>query len=119
MEHLLHLAAPYANRAIGVLFDAGVNGHEGGGTVVLRPVELDAATDPRTCQTYEGRLDDVVVVHKVALGYLVVGHLHTASQLRQYHHLDVLILNPNGLIVLIHLLVAYRLDDGIGIDHTT
>ena len=87
--------------------------------MVLGPVELNATTNPRTKQTYEGRLDDVVVIDKVTLCNLVVGHLYATAQLRQYHHLDVLVLNPDGQIVLVHLLVAHRLNDGIGIDHTT
>ena len=119
VEHLLHLAHPHADAAIGILLDAGINGHEGGRTVVLWPVELDATTDPRTRQSHEGRLDDVVVIDEVALGYLVISHLYATTQLRQYHHLDVLVLNPDGQIVLVHLLVAHRFDDGVGIDYTT
>ena len=87
--------------------------------MVLRPVELDAATNPWTKQTYEGRLDDVVVVDEVALGNLVVRHLHATAQLGQYHHLDIFVLQPYRLILLVHLLVGYRLDDRVGIDHTT
>ena len=119
MEHLFHLAHPYADRAIGILLDAGVNGHIGRRTVVLRPVELDSATDPWPCQTYKGGLDDMVKVHEMALGNLVIGHLHTTAQFWQYHHLDILILNPDGQIVLVNLLVAHRLNDGVWIYHST
>ena len=86
--------------------------------MVLRPVELNAATDPRTCQTYEGGLDDVVVVYEMALLDLVVGHLHTTAQLGQDHHLEVLVLDIDGVVLLVDTLVADALDDGIGIYHT-
>ena len=119
MEHLLHLADPHRDTTVGIVLDGGVDWHVGGRTVMLRPVELDAAADPGTGQAHQGRLDDVVVVHEVAPGYLVVGHLYTAAQLGQHHHYDILVLQPNGQIVLVYLLIAHRLDDGIGIHHTT
>ena len=86
--------------------------------MVLRPVELDATTDPRTCQSDEGWFDDVVIVDEVALFDLVVCHLHATAQFGQNHHLDILVFQPYGLIVLIDFLVGYRLDDRVGIDHS-
>ena len=119
VEHLFHLANPYRYRAVGLLFDTGVNGHEGRRAMMLRPVELDAATDPRARKSYKGWFDNVVVVHEVALCYLVVCHLHTSAQLGQHHHLDILVFQPNGQIVFVHPFVADCLDDGVGIDHAT
>ena len=119
MEHLLHLAHPHADRPVGILLDARIDGHIGSGTMVLGPVEFDASRDPWTSKTDEGGLDDVVVIDEVTTGNLVVGHLHTTAQFGQDHHLDVLVLHPDGLVLLIDLLVAHRFDDGIGIDHTT
>ena len=119
MKHSFHLTHPYTHASVGILLDAGVYGHEGSGAMVLRPVEFDAARNPRTDKTYEGRLDDVVVIHKVATGYLVVGHLYAATQLGQHHHLDILILQPDGLILLVDLFVGYRLNDWVRIDHST
>ena len=87
--------------------------------MVLRPVELNTSRNPRTNQTNECWLDDVIIIHKVALSDLVVCHLHTSAKFWQHHHLDILILNPDGMIVNIFLLVAHRLDDGIGIYNTT
>ena len=92
VKHFFHLTHPYTHAAVGILLNAGVYGHEGGGAMVLRPVEFDAARNPRTDKTHEGRFDDVVVIHKVATGNLVVGHLYAATQLGQHHHLDILIL---------------------------
>jgi len=33
--------------------------------MMLRPVELDAATDPRARKSYKGRLDNLIVIYKV------------------------------------------------------
>ena len=39
----------------------------GGWTVMLRPVELDAAGDPWTGKAYQGRLDHVVIIYEVII----------------------------------------------------
>ena len=119
VEHFFHFAHPYTHATVGILLNASVNRHVGSGTVMLRPIELNAARDPRAGESHKGRLDDMVVIHKVATGNLVVGHLHAATQFGQHHHLDILVLQPDGQILFIHLLVRHGLNDGIGIDHTT
>ena len=87
--------------------------------MVLWPVELNTTANPRTRETNECRLDDVIVVDEMAPGYLVISHLHTTAQFGQNHHFDIFVFKPNGLIVFVHLFIAYRLDDRIGIDYTT
>ena len=47
MKHTLHLVHPYRHAPILILHDGGINRHIGRGTVVLRPVKLNAAADPR------------------------------------------------------------------------
>ena len=71
----------------------------------------------RACQSHECGLDNVVVVHEVALLDFVVRHLYTSAQLWQYHDLDIFVLYPDGKPFLVDFLVRDRLDDGIGIDH--
>ena len=87
--------------------------------MVLGPVKLDAATDPRTCQSHKCRFHYMVIINEVTLLNLVVGHLDTSTQFWQNHHLDILILEIHSLVVLICFLVADRLDDWVRIDHTT
>ena len=72
---------------------------------MLRPVELDTAGNPRASKSHKRGFDDVIVVDEVTLFDFVISHLHTSTKLGQYHHLDVFILQPDGLPVLIHLLV--------------
>ena len=39
---------------------------------MLRPVELNAAGDPRSCQPYQCGLDDLVVIYRiVAVGFVI------------------------------------------------
>ena len=118
MEHPLHLVDPYCHGAILILHDGGVHRQISAGAVVLGPVELNAARNPGSGKTDQGRLDDVVVIHEVTLLDFVIRHLDTAAQLRQYHHLDILILEIDGLPLLVGLLVADGLDDGVGVDHS-
>ena len=61
----------------------------------------------------------MIVIHEVALFDLVVGHLDTSTQFWQDHHHDILVLDKHGLVVLVHFLVADRLNDGIWINHST
>ena len=119
VEHALHLVHPHRHGAVLVLNDGGIDGHKGRWTMVLGPVELDAARYPGTRQSDECRLDDMVVIDEVALPQLVVGHLDATAQLRQYHDLDILILQVDGLPVFVYFLVTNRLDDGVRIHHTT
>ena len=119
MEHLFHLVHPYRYRAVGILLNVSVYGHEGGWTMMLRPVELNATADPRTDQTNQRWLDDMVVIDKVALLDLVVGHLHATAQLGQHHHLDIFVFQPDGLIVFVHLFIADGFYDRIRINNAT
>ena len=81
MEHALHLIHPHRHRTIIRFLDVTVDGQIGRRTMVLWPVELNAARYPRTRQTHQRRLDDVVVVDEVALFDFVVSHLDATAQL--------------------------------------
>ena len=74
--------------------------------MVLGPVELDAARNPRPCKADQRWLDDVVVIHEVTLLDFVIRHLDASAQLWQYHHLDILILEIDGFPLLLGLLIA-------------
>ena len=118
MEHLLHLAHPHRHGAVCVLLKTRVSRHIGRRAVMLGPVELYAAADPRPRQTYQGGLDDVVVIHEVALTYLVIGHLYAPTKLRHDHHLDILILQEHHIPLMRRRLIGHRLYDRIRIYHT-
>ena len=119
VKHTFHLVAPHGDASVLFLFDFVIYRQEGARAVMLGPVELDAAADPRPCQSYKCRFYDVVVIDEVALLHLVVGHLNATSQLRQYHHFDVFVLQPYGQVCLVGLLIGNRFNDGIWIHHAT
>ena len=79
------VAAPDRHGSVVVGLDVGVGGQEGGGPVVLRPVELDAAGDPRAGEPDERRLDDGVAVEEVVVVDLVVSDVDAPAQLGQDH----------------------------------
>ena len=114
--HLVHVVDQQRLAAVRVLPQLMVHRHIGRGTMVLRPVELDAAGDPGSQKPHQRRLDHMIVVNKVVIIGLVVGPLDSAAQLRQDHHLDVLILQIDRLPVPVMLLPADDLGGGIGIN---
>ena len=105
VEHALHLVHPYRDAAILVLDDGGIHWQISRWTMVLGPVKLNTARNPRARQTHQCRFDDVVIIDKVTLFDFIVRHLDPSTQLWQHHHLDILILQIDGLPLLIHFLV--------------
>ncbi len=65
---------------------------EGGGPVVLRPVELDAARQPGSGQPDQGRLDDRVGVEQRRAGAPVEGQLDPTAELGQHQYPEVVVL---------------------------
>ncbi len=83
---------------------------------MLRPVELDAAADPRPHQAYQRGLDDLVVVDEVVAVGLVIGALHTPTQLRQDHHAQIVVFQPYRAVGLIDLFIVNLINDGKGVN---
>ena len=119
MEHFLHLTHPHRDRAILVLLYGTVCRHICCRTVMLRPVKLYTAANPRTQQSHQCRLYHMVIVNEVALPYLVVCHLYPATQLGQHHHLYIFILQPYRVPLMRYRTVGYRLYHWIRIYHAT
>ena len=111
----LRLAHPAGLRAVRILLQGGLRGHEGGGPVVLRPVELHAAGDPRSRQTDHGWLDADVLVDELVAVALLRGAMDFSAQLRQQLHLDVLVLQGDHVVGLVDRRVAQpvRVRDGV------
>ena len=114
--HRLHLAQPDGLGAALMLRDGEIHRHESSRSVVLRPVELDAAGDPGPHQPHQRRLDHFVVIDEVTIHHLVVSAVDTPPQLRQQHHLDEVVLQPDCPIGLHLLLTGEGIDHPIGID---
>ena len=95
--HRIVVAAPDGDTPIGMMLDLNVNRHEGGGAVVLGPVELDAPGNPRAGQADQGRLDHILPVKEVISIRLVLTDMDTPSDLRQDHHPEELILQMHRI----------------------
>ena len=113
--HLVHVMQQHGHAAVLILQGHIIHRKEGGRPVMLGPVELDAAGDPGTGQAHQRRLDHVIVIDKIIAVRLVIGPLDPAAQLRQHHHLQVLVFQPDRRVLLVGLRLADLLHRGIGI----
>ena len=114
--HLVNLGKLHGLAAVGVFADAPVHRGKGGGPVVLGPVELDAAGNPRPGEAHQRGLDHLVVVHEVIAVGLVIGPLDAPAQLRQHHHLNVLVFQEDGSVGLVLLFIQDLVHHGQGVD---
>ena len=96
-RHGVAVLAPDGLRAVGVGFDFDIHRHEGGGAVMLRPVELYAAAGPRPGEADKRGLDDILAIEKIVAAGLIEAHMDAAADLRQDHHADELVLQVRGL----------------------
>jgi hypothetical protein len=101
--HALHppervvVGAPNGHCAVGMPFDVDLDGQEGGRSMVLRPVELDAASDPGPGQADQCGLDDVVAVEEVIAVAPVHSDVDAAADLWKQHQTNPAVLQVHGL----------------------
>ena len=74
--------------------------------MVLRPVKFNAAANPRTRQSYKGRLDNLIVIYKVIVSCFVVRSLHSATELGQNHIFKIIVFEKYGFVFFINLFIA-------------
>ena len=82
---------------------------------MLGPVKFNATRDPGAGQSHQRRFDDMIVVDKIIAVGLVISPLDPASQLRQHHYFQIIVLQKKRCILLIHFLIADLLDHRVGI----
>ena len=90
--HRLVLGQPGRPRSVGRGLDRPVGRQVGRRAVVLGPVELDPAGDPRSQQADEGRLDHVLAIEEVVAVGEIAGQEDAPAELRQDHHPEILVL---------------------------
>jgi hypothetical protein len=64
---------------------------------MLRPVELDAAGNPRPGQADERGLDDVLVVNQIVAVGLVLNGVDAPADFRQHQHAEKFVFDPDRL----------------------
>ncbi len=111
------LAHPDGARAVFLIFDVDVGGHEGAGAVVLRPVEFDAAGNPGAGKADERGLDDVVAVEEiVVVVLLVLAGVDASADLGEHDEADEFVFEPGGLVGDVLWVVIHLVDKRDGID---
>src|SRR5882762_2204191 len=90
--HWFVFAEPHRAAPVFVLFNLVINGHKCGRSVVLRPVELHTAGNPRPQQADERWLDNVLPVKEIVVIGLVQPDVNPSADLRQDHDADEFIL---------------------------
>jgi hypothetical protein len=88
-------------------------------TVVLGPVELDAAGDPGAGETDERRLDDVLTIEEVVAVDLVEADVDSAADLGQNHQPHEAVLQMDGFPGFNDRLAGDAVDQRQRIDVTT
>ena len=108
---------PRRNAAVLAALDRDFDRHESRGAVVLRPVELHAAGEPRTGEAHEGGLDDGVPVEEVVVAVrLVLADVYAPAELRQDHDARKVVFERDGVVLAHFGLVHHLVDEGDGID---
>ena len=115
VEHPFAFAHPHHGGAVRPAFDAEIDRQESARTVVLRPVEFDAARNPRPGQSDQRGFYHMVVVDEMALLDFVISHLHPTAQFGQDHDFEILVLKEYGVIGFVFAGILDLLDHRIRI----
>ena len=101
----LYLPRPYGFSAVRVILFNGLKRHKCGRSVVLRPVKLNSARNPRTRKTDKRRLYNLVIINKVIIANLIKASENFTTQSRNNLSFNILVFKRIGLILHIGFLV--------------
>ena len=93
--HRIMIAAPDGYCAVGVLFDFKIRGQKSRRAVMLRPVEFNAAGDPRPRQADERGFDDALIVNEIVAVGLVENGVNAPADFGQDHYAEKLVFEPD------------------------
>jgi len=83
--------------------------------MMLRPVEFDAAGNPRPGEADQRGLDDVQAVNEILIFGLVLNGVDASANFRQHEHAKKLVLNPNRLPLPVNRIFRGAVCEGQGI----
>ena len=112
-DHVFRFSDHDGAASVRILADCAVDRVKGARAVVLRPVEFDAAADPRPGQPDERGLDHVVIVNKIIAVRFVIRALDPAAQFGQDHHKQIFIFQAERLVGAIHLFIINFINDTV------
>src|SRR5665213_2849991 len=87
------VAQPYRLGAVRVFFNFKLSRQKRGGTMMLRPVEFNAAGNPWACQTDQGGLNDRLAIDKVVTVGFVMGD--TIGKRQRINFSAAALINPS------------------------
>src|SRR5260370_18140793 len=91
------IATPDCTGTVGMFFDLKAPRHERCWSMMLWPIELCAAGNPRPSQTHERGFDNILAVEEVIAVRLVNADVDASANLRQDHDTQKLVLQMNRL----------------------
>ena len=118
VKHFFVFAYPNSYASISIILNGMIYRQKSARAMMLWPVELNTARNPRTGKSYQCRLNYLIIINEMTLFYFVIGHLHTTAQLGQNHHPDIFIFQKNSVVNSIVLFVFNFLHYRIGINYT-
>ena len=114
--HLIHIMTQHGSAAVPGVLNFKIHRQKSGGSVMLWPVKLNAAGNPRSCKPHQRRFDHLIIIHKVVSVCLIVSPLNSSSQFRQNHNLQIFVLQIHRRIFPVRFSVADLLHRWIRID---
>src|SRR5262245_6441019 len=96
------IATPDCPGTGGMFSDLKAHRHARCWSMMLRPIELYAAGDPRPSQSHERRFDNVLAVEEVIPVRFINADVDASANLRQDHDTQNLVLQMNRLPRVIH-----------------
>ena len=102
------LGEPYYRASILAFFYTVINGHNGRGTVMEGPVELNSARHPSAVRADERGLDNVLTVKEVITRDLIVRLEYSSAERGNYGKADVVVLKSDDRPLLLCAMLAVR-----------
>ena len=94
-SHRIMIAAPNGLGTVGMVFNFKIDRQEGCRAMMLRPIEFDAAGNPWTSETDEGRLDDGLVINRIVAVCFVLQNVNAAANFREDKRANKFVFDPD------------------------
>ena len=107
------LGQPADHAAVGAFLRFKIAGQKAGRPVVIRPVELHAAGDPRAERADQAGLDDVLAVEKVIVGGLVPRGEDPSPDLWEHQNVQIFVFQMHNGIAFFLTETAVDLQNGL------
>src|SRR4030095_3617738 len=73
--------------------------------MMLWPVKFNTSIDPGTSQSNQCRFYNLVIIDKITVPDLVIGPVYTATELRNYHDLQIIVFQKQSSICFVFFFI--------------